>query len=144
MANFLYLGSYENATDGHTLKTIGITHILNMADELENAFPDKYKYKHCRLNDTSKDSIMPLINSCIHFIEEARTSTCNKILIHCAMGISRSSAMTIAWLMFHYQWSFIQAKDFVRSQRSTIKPNEGFVSQLIQYEHELHNNNINK
>ncbi len=41
------------------LEALGITHVLNMADELENAFPEVFTYKKCGVNDTVENSNFP-------------------------------------------------------------------------------------
>jgi protein-tyrosine phosphatase len=71
--------------------------------------------------------------------DSAQYSPSQKVLVHCAMGISRSSAIVIAWLMKRNNWTLEQAKSAVKSQRSIIKPNEGFVNQLVEFEKELLN-----
>lgn len=53
---FLYLGSNESARNKAHLKALGITHVLNMADELENAFPGDFIYHKCGVNDTITES----------------------------------------------------------------------------------------
>jgi len=138
---FLFLGSYENVKNKKMLHSLGITHILNMADELENPYsPEEFIYKACGVNDTSKDDIRKHFNDAIDFIENARSSNSkNKVLVHCAMGISRSSAIVIAWIMKHNSWSFERSRDYVKMYRSCIKPNPGFVNQLKIFETEMPN-----
>lgn len=52
------------------------------------------------------------------------------VVIHCAAGISRSSAALISWLMRRFGWSDVSASAFVRYQRNQIDPNPGFRRQL--------------
>jgi len=132
--SFLYLGSYDNASKKDQLNCIGITHILNVADELENKFPGEYVYKRCGVNDTPMDSISHYFDDAINFINDARKDPKNRVLVHCAMGISRSSAITIAWLMKENKWNYETARNFVKSKRYSISPNSGFVNQLNQFE----------
>jgi len=138
-ARFLFLGSYENAKTDKQLSSLGITHILNMADELENPHAaEKYVYRKMGVNDTREDDIKQHIMQAISFINESRASSpSSRILVHCAMGISRSSAIVIAWLMVENKWTYEQSKLYVKSLRSSIKPNEGFVKQLLVFEKEL-------
>jgi protein-tyrosine phosphatase len=58
-------------------------------------------------------------------------------LVHCAMGISRSSAITIAYLMKGEGMLFEDAQAMVKARRSIINPNAGFVAQLRSIESKL-------
>lgn len=131
--NFLYLGSHENAISKQQLKDLGITCILNMASELENAYPDDFKYFSCKLDDLSSEDLKIHLQEALKFIDEAKASH-SKVLVHCAMGISRSSAVVIAYVMRERGLTFEQAKAFVKAKRSCIQPNPGFSKQLLDYE----------
>jgi len=131
--DFLYLGSYENAKSKQQLKDLGISHIVNMASELDNEYPNDFKYLSCRLDDISTDSLTKHLEEALNFIDEAK-STNSRVLVHCAMGISRSSALVIAYVMRAHNMTFEHAKQFVKSQRSCIQPNPGFSRQLLDFE----------
>lgn len=60
------------------------------------------------------------------------------MLVHCKMGISRSASVVIAYVMKAYGWDLRQALDFVKTRRSCIKPNSGFLKQLETYQGILH------
>lgn len=57
-----------------------------------------------------------------------------KVLIHCIAGISRSASFTIAYLMSRKQFSLINAIKHIKNKRSIIRPNDGFLLQLVIYE----------
>ena len=57
-----------------------------------------------------------------------------KILVHCAAGVSRSASFVIAYLMKSRGLSFWEAHNLVKSKRSIVRPNSGFVRQLQEYE----------
>ena len=61
-------------------------------------------------------------------------------LVHCKLGISRSAAVVIAYLIKYYKLSTDEAVDFVKSKRTSIKPNDGFMRQLYTYEKMLKEN----
>lgn len=65
---FLFLGSYENASNLKQLQALGITHILNMADELENKYPGTFTYKQCGVNDTKADNISKFFEDALQYI----------------------------------------------------------------------------
>lgn len=71
-------------------------------------------------------TIKTLFKRCFEFINFAISSG-GKVLVHCYAGISRSATVVIAYLMSTQDKSFREAYDFVKSKRSEINPNEGFI-----------------
>jgi protein-tyrosine phosphatase len=53
-----------------------------------------------------------------------------KVLVNCFAGVSRSSTIVIAYLMYRYNLLLEEAFQFVKSKRIIIQPNPGFISQL--------------
>merc|ERR1712025_1062060 len=51
----LYLGSGRNAQNTEELKKHNITHILNVADDVPNYFPDQFVYKKLNVQDFGTD-----------------------------------------------------------------------------------------
>lgn len=60
------------------------------------------------------------------------------ILIHCNLGISRSSSILIAYLISKYKICLYAAFKYVKDKRMQIAPNYSFLRQLKQFE-ETHN-----
>jgi len=133
---FLYLGGFENARNKQQLQDLGISHIINSAGEIENQFPNDFKYLSFKIDDTPNTNIAEHFAQAVQFIEEAKAAS-SKVLVHCAMGISRSSSIVIAYLMHDKGWTYEQAHEFVRSLRSCIRPNPGFMAQLVSLEQQL-------
>ena len=59
------------------------------------------------------------------------------VLIHCQHGVSRSASFAIAYTIKKKGISFDEAKQFVKSKRQGIDPNDGFVEQLKMFEKSL-------
>lgn len=59
------------------------------------------------------------------------------MLVHCFAGRSRSSTLVLAYLMGKHRMSLASAVRRLKSVRSTVRPNAGFILQLVQYEKEL-------
>lgn len=57
-----------------------------------------------------------------------------KLLVHCAMGKSRSATIVIMYLMKKFLLPYKIAKSIVKSRRETIEVNSGFISQLKAFE----------
>jgi len=49
------------------------------------------------------------------------------VLVHCSMGISRSSTIVIAFIMKKFTFSFSKAYNLVKKKRPIICPNSGFI-----------------
>jgi len=62
-----------------------------------------------------------------------------KILFHCYAGVSRSATFAIAYLMVVKKLSMNDAYDFVKSKRSIIQPNNGFIKTLIKFNKLINN-----
>ncbi len=56
-----------------------------------------------------------------------------RVFVHCAMGVSRSGALVLAFLMICQGLSLVEAIIAVRLNRD-IGPNSGFLEQLRQLE----------
>lgn len=57
-----------------------------------------------------------------------------RFLIHCNLGISRSSSILIAYLMSKYKLCLYAAFNYVKDKRIQIAPNYSFLRQLKQFE----------
>ena len=87
---------------------------------------------------TLKILLSILTFECAHeFIDNAFDgSKENKVLVHCRVGRSRSSTIVISYLM-KQGMMLEKAVKLVKSKRSIIEPNCGFMDQLEKYQEEL-------
>ena len=133
----IYLGNEDTARDKVLLNKLNISHILICAEGLEIFFPEEYKYKILYIDDAIDEDILSWLKEAFEFID----SSINNIYIHCAMGISRSPSIVIAYLMYKNKMKYTEAFDFVKSKRKVINPNSGFQEQLKHFEKILKDNN---
>ncbi|NXQ17732.1 DS13B phosphatase, partial [Peucedramus taeniatus] len=132
----LYVGDLYVARDKAQLSRMGISHVVNAAagrfrintgPKFYNDLPVDYYGVEAEDN--------PNFDLSIHFypvaqyIREALNSPRGKVLVHCAMGISRSATLVLAFLMICEGMSLTTAIQTVRSHRG-ICPNSGFLQQL--------------
>lgn len=61
------------------------------------------------------------------------------VLVHCEMGISRSSTVVIAYLMRYHNMTRDEAYEVCKTRRPMVYPNQGFWKQLQDYETKLKN-----
>uniref|UniRef100_A0A672Q5L4 Si:ch1073-184j22.2 n=2 Tax=Sinocyclocheilus grahami TaxID=75366 RepID=A0A672Q5L4_SINGR len=65
-------------------------------------------------------------------------------LVHCAVGMSRSPALIMAYLMKYKGVTLRQAHNWVKDSRPCICLNTGFWTQLLDYERKLYGKNTVK
>jgi len=131
---WLYLGGYRNSTNLKELTVrTQINYILNVSIECENSFPGEFVYKKYELEDTPEQDISAHFEEACEFLEQARRNS-KRALVHCIQGMSRSASFVIAYLILKQDMTLRQAYGFVLSRRSIVKPNPGFLTQLIKFE----------
>ncbi|KAJ3430275.1 dual-specificity protein phosphatase sdp1-related [Anaeramoeba flamelloides] len=141
--DFLWLGSLRTANNENILKILKIKRIINLAIEVEEEksldldLYSKLGIEHLSIpfDDQVNIDIIKIVDQVADLINENET----KILVHCRLGISRSSAVIIYYLMKYQNLSYQQAYEWVKCCRSLIDPNTGFVNQLIGLEKQLFN-----
>lgn len=138
--DFLYLGDRIHSSTRKILDDLDITCILNMAEELENTFEGELEYCKLGVGDTLNDNIYPTLKTAVEFIQKAKKH-CRKVLVHCNMGVSRSTTAVLAYLISENRIDFEQAFHFVKQQRPIVHPNESFKHQLIHFYTDTSTNN---
>lgn len=107
--------------------------IINASSEIEvevEAFQTHTNYMKIDINDCDTEFICAYFKDTNTFIESNQ-----KVLVHCAAGISRSASFVLAYLVGCCNFSLLDAIRHVKSRRSMIHPNDSFLVQLILYEH---------
>ncbi len=112
----LYIGAYWPRINFGKLQEIGITAIVNlMEDDLYDPTPLGFYYLHRGFYDDTYPA-HSIIRDVLAFIDEHIQK--GKVLVHCAMGISRSGGLIIAWLLKTYpDWSWEEGLDYVNRSR---------------------------
>eukprot|EP00092_Neocalanus_flemingeri_P018985 GFUD01020570.1.p1 GENE.GFUD01020570.1~~GFUD01020570.1.p1 ORF type:complete len:216 (+),score=66.98 GFUD01020570.1:92-739(+) len=147
----VWVGNKHAAENINYLKERGITHVLNCAGGQQvhadsfghkgsgSVRPDQgkldqacVKYKPLTLRDVPGENISEIFEEAVDWIDAALEEG-GKILVNCFVGSSRSATVVIAFLLRHRKHSLKEAVVAVKKKRD-VKPNEGFLQQLIEYE----------
>ena len=137
---FLYLGNYKHSSDNKELKKLKINYILNCAIECHNYnLPKNIKELHLKVKDSETFDILNYFDTANEFINKCKLMG-GICLVHCKLGVSRSTTFVIAYLIKYANLTTDEAFAFVKSKRSSIKPNDGFMRQLYMYEKILREN----
>ncbi|KAI5622857.1 serine/threonine/tyrosine-interacting-like protein 1 [Silurus asotus] len=137
----LYQGSASQAQDYRIIKNLHITHVVNATAEISDAFPNVLRYLRLRLSDDAQQDLRQALPEASHFIAAALRgspgSPGGRVLVHCSMGRSRSSVLTLGFLMEQRRWSLLHAFRWLKERRTCAAPNAGFLRQLSDYEEQL-------
>ena len=117
----LLLGPGRAANDEGLLSDRGVTHILNVADDVPRGSSDKYSYCCLGVGDFGVDpGIARVFEKALRFVQPAIDGD-GIVLVHCANGSNRSPTVSIALLMMLHDWSLATAWEHVSTRRS-IQP----------------------
>ncbi|KAH0453581.1 hypothetical protein IEQ34_017905 [Dendrobium chrysotoxum] len=132
--DFLYLGSYDNASRGELLKTLGISRILNTVPSCQNLYKNSFTY-HCLPDDKNLQ-----FDDANQFLEQCEKDKA-RVLVHCMSGKNRSPAIVIAYLMRSRGWRFPQSFQWVKDHRQQVELTPVVREQLIEFEKRLFGSN---
>eukprot|EP01098_Paradermamoeba_levis_P016937 TRINITY_DN943_c0_g2_i1.p1 TRINITY_DN943_c0_g2~~TRINITY_DN943_c0_g2_i1.p1 ORF type:complete len:211 (-),score=42.53 TRINITY_DN943_c0_g2_i1:177-809(-) len=134
---FLYLGSSLAASlsPKELKEKHSVTHILNVTKEIPlfHEASGELIYFRIPIDDSPRVEIQKHFDEAHNFLQKVHESrgTC---LVHCQAGISRSSTITISFLMRHLKLPLNDAFQLTKSRRDVVSPNLGFILQLIEFE----------
>ncbi|GBG71031.1 hypothetical protein CBR_g8330 [Chara braunii] len=134
VTDHIYVGSDFVARNRETLRAAGITHVLNCVGFVcTEYFPGDLKYKTLWLEDTPGEDILSILYDVFDFLEEVREIG-GRVFVHCCQGVSRSTALVIAYLMWKEGRSYDDVFRDVKTARGVTNPNMGFACQLLQWQ----------
>ncbi|XP_057436361.1 protein-tyrosine-phosphatase MKP1 [Lotus japonicus] len=138
VADHVYLGGDAVARDREILKKNGITHVLNCVGFVcPEYFKADFVYRTLWLQDSPSEDITSILYDVFDYFEDVRELN-GRVFVHCCQGVSRSTSLVIAYLMWREGQSFEDAFQFVKAARGIADPNMGFACQLVQCQKRVH------
>ncbi|KAK8582898.1 hypothetical protein V6N13_069664 [Hibiscus sabdariffa] len=138
IAEHVYLGSDAVAKNREILRQNGITHVLNCVGFVcPEYFRHDLVYKTLWLQDSPSEDITSILYDVFDYFEDVQEHG-GKVLVHCCQGVSRSTSLVIAYLMWREGQSFEDAFQYVKAARGVTNPNTGFAFQLLQCQKRVH------
>jgi len=136
----ILLGNGDTICNISYLKGIGVTHVLNTAEQHVDVNPAKYRcydiqYYGFHVDDLPDNNISRYFHSTTAFIDRA-VSSGGLVMVNCYMGWSRSATCVAAYLMMKKNMTAAKALELIRQNRA-IRPNAGFLQQLADLENTL-------
>ncbi|KAM1028635.1 hypothetical protein FF1_041199 [Malus domestica] len=138
VAEHIYVGGDAVARDRDILKQNGITHVLNCVGFVcPEYFKADFVYRTLWLQDSPTEDITSILYDVFDYFEDVREQG-GRVLVHCCQGVSRSTSLVIAYLMWREGQSFDDAFQYVKAARGIADPNMGFACQLLQCQKRVH------
>eukprot|EP00045_Choanoeca_perplexa_P003675 m.32640 g.32640 ORF g.32640 m.32640 type:complete len:166 (+) comp12166_c0_seq3:124-621(+) len=151
---WLFIGGIDEAQDGDLLASLGITHILNVADNVQINHGDRFEYLHLPARDFGMDEgiqrVFPaaeafardqLFDGRVPASDELFRFQERKLLVNCFMGINRSVTVTLALMMSLEGSSLKKAWTAVRHGRRQASPYKDNCAILVNFERERFGSN---
>ena len=115
----IFLSCYRIASNEETIKSYGVTHVVNCAaDSLFTAPSDRTKVLKLAIRDNNEQALIFYVFKVIDFMRDAEENG-GKVLIHCKEGISRSPFIAAAYLMWKNGYSKQEAISLIKAKRQS-------------------------
>ncbi|KAJ5238515.1 hypothetical protein N7468_003134 [Penicillium chermesinum] len=131
----IYVGGIFALSNKQALKRANITHIVSALRFGGNQeLLKSYESHLVEVDDVDYENILEHFPSAIRFIQSGLDAG-GSVLVHCAMGKSRSATICIAYLLHQQRRNLTPqaALALIREGRPLCEPNDGFMSQLELY-----------
>lgn len=137
----IFIGSASSSKNRRSLASLQLTHHVALTDPIgdasnpeciisDNHFQDRLVLQ---INDTESQSLDETIVQCNAFIA-SNLALGHKVLVNSTLGVSRSAAIIIAYMIKNLNVSYDDALARLRTVKGNVKPNPGFERQLRIYE----------
>lgn len=141
----LYIGDQSSADNRGEVAIHRITHVLNAAHSRLRGGGETYQgmnitYLGIEGRDCCDYDMSANFYAAAEFIHRALNGG-GTVLVHCAVGVSRSATLVLAYLMLKQQLTLVEAICAVKDNRGII-PNRGFLRQLIKLDAKLHGRHL--
>ncbi|EEH08790.1 dual specificity phosphatase [Histoplasma capsulatum G186AR] len=131
----LYLSGIMALSNESALKKANITHIVSVLrlNPDERRF-ESFEHLQIPVDDVSDEDLLEYFPTTNAFIKSGLDGG-GGVLIHCAMGKSRSATVCIAYLIHRERGALTPwgALELIRQSRPLCEPNDGFQKQLELY-----------
>ncbi|XP_046911422.1 uncharacterized protein LOC124492548 [Dermatophagoides farinae] len=134
-------GIYQTGTTGLIIETMQesrIRMIINATYEMPLLKQSDIITFRVPVEDDCQEPIQQYFDDVADLMEAIRLRGHSSV-IHCMAGVSRSATLILAYMVKYTTFTLYEAFLHIKSIRQPIRPNIGFIQQLIQYEARVNN-----
>ncbi|XP_048838912.1 serine/threonine/tyrosine-interacting-like protein 1 isoform X1 [Brienomyrus brachyistius] len=130
----LYMGDYRQATSLQIHKDLKLSAIVNVSEEMSEIFETCHcRVLHIPVADSAEANLIGSFERVCIFIG-SYINAGSSVLIFSSRGVSRCSAVTMAFLLHQMKFTLKEAWALVLRCKTNMRPNRGFVQQLSDWE----------
>lgn len=129
----LWVGNLCSVFDKEELKNNGIDTVVTAVYGAKAPYPFDFNYQRANLMDKEGEDIIGEFDRLLPIIHQDLMSG-KGVILTCVEGRSRSVSLCAAYMIKHHGYSVDEALEYIKERRSCIKPNEGYVRQLREFE----------
>eukprot|EP00927_Polykrikos_kofoidii_P077403 TRINITY_DN74341_c0_g1_i1.p1 TRINITY_DN74341_c0_g1~~TRINITY_DN74341_c0_g1_i1.p1 ORF type:complete len:289 (+),score=35.64 TRINITY_DN74341_c0_g1_i1:76-867(+) len=134
LRDYLFLGAAGAAHNLDGLRKLGVTHVLNVADDVAEAHPQAFQCLRLMIKDGGQDAtIVESFDSATAFVHQA-IKCGGKVLMHCLFGVNRSATIALAVLMNIEGWQLSEAYDHIVERRPKVSLKQGNKEKIAMWE----------
>ncbi len=105
------------------------------SDKTETNKPVTFYLLGVGIDDHDKQDLSGSFDEVVELMKNFNSKA--KVLVHCRMGISRSSSFVLAYLMKYHGMRLEYALEYLKKKRPIVQPNPGFLHQLKRYDDKI-------
>ena len=129
----IYQGNKYDAMNVSKLANLGVKYVVNATKHLPNSGENNnIEYHRIYINDTTSDEFGPFLERAADWINDKTIKADGNVFIHCHAGISRSSTVTISFMIKYLGYKSDTALLHIRKGRNIANPNSSFWKELEQ------------
>lgn len=102
--------------DKSLLRTLGVTHVLNVASQLPNYHEGSFVYLKLPMVDAVDVSLAQYLPSAFKFLSRVEEMN-GRVLVHCVAGVSRSVIIVTLFLIAMHKLDLHTAYSFIKTVR---------------------------
>ena len=129
----LWLGAISSAYNKESLHEYNIEVIITAFLGSTAEYPYDFNYERAKLRDVEDEDILEDFEYLLPIMHKNLMEG-KGVLCNCQKGRSRSASIVAAYLIKYRKMTTDEALLFIRSKRTQINPNKGYIEQLRVFE----------
>ncbi|KAI0644631.1 protein-tyrosine phosphatase-like protein [Trametes meyenii] len=128
----LFLADMYTATSPAALAQLRITHVVSVVQTPPYRYEKPIAHLCVPVEDNADANLLDFLDCAVRWIHDALAGGAGaRVLVHCVWGMSRSATVVAAYLVAARKMALADALVHVRARRPIVRPNAGFMQQLV-------------